>query len=188
MTARMRRTRGFTLLEVMMATAVLAVGTVSVLMVFGTALSFAHRRQGQQQLTQVLEEARTDARSLVNGYRPKMPAAGTVAKKGDRSAPVAAEDSGPTSPAGQGSETNPRNSTVFAAYQYTLRFDPVQRDVPEAGWRTTMTVNWGDGQSYQETLVITPDVIPDEEFASSSTYAEERAGLDKATKGTQETR
>lgn len=183
MTGPMRRSRGFTLLEVMMATAVLAVGTASVLMVFGTALSFAHRRQGQQQLSQVLAEARTDARSLVNSYRPKPPETGAAkpAGKGDP-----ASSAGPTTPAGQSAETNPRNSTVWAAYQYVLRFDPVQRDVPEAGWRTTVTVNWGDGQSYQESLVITPDVIPDDEFAYSRTYELERAGQDDATKGAKE--
>jgi hypothetical protein len=49
-------------------------------------------------------------------------------------------------------------------------------------------VNWGDGQAYQESMVIASDVIPDEEFAFSSTYAEERAGQDQGGKGTRETR
>jgi len=177
MIPRMRRSRGFTLLEVMMATAVLAVGTISVLMVFGTALSFAHRRQGQQQLTQVLQEARSDARALVNAYRaPKSGTAQASSASKDR----AATTTGLASPAGQDPETQPKNSAVFSAYSYTLRFDPVRREVPEAGWRTTVTVNWGDEQSYTESIVITSDVIPDEEFATSRTFEEERAGIDAA--------
>ncbi|MCE9634158.1 MAG: prepilin-type N-terminal cleavage/methylation domain-containing protein [Planctomycetes bacterium] len=177
MIPRMRRARGFTLLEVMMATAVLAVGTISVLMVFGTALSFAHRRQGQQQLTQVLQEARSDARALVNSYRPSKSGA---SQSGSAAKDRAANTTGVASPAGQDPETQPKNSTVFAAYTYKLRFEPVRRDVPESGWRTTVTVNWGDGQEYAEAIVITSDVIPDEEFASSKTYEEERAGIDAA--------
>lgn len=182
----MRRKAGFTLLEVMMALAILAVGTVSVLMVFGTALSFAHRRQGQQQLAQVLEEARTDARARVNLHRPGRAAAPAPAKpaKGKD----AAASSGISTPAGATPETEPRQSSVFAAYAYKLRFEPVQRELPEAGWRTTVTVNWGDGQEYRETLVVTPDWIPDEEFASSSSYEEERRGDDKGSKGSRETR
>jgi prepilin-type N-terminal cleavage/methylation domain-containing protein len=182
----MRRRSGFTLLEVMMALAILAVGTVSVLMVFGTALSFAHKRQGQQQLAQVLEEARTDARSKVNLYRAgKVVAAAPKPVKGSKDAPVRA---GIPTPAGSTPETEPRQSSVFAAYGYRLRFEPVRPDLLEAGWRTTVTVNWGDGQSYQETLVLTPDNIPDEEFASSTTYDEERRGEDQGSKGTRETR
>lgn len=181
---RMRRSRGFTLLEVMMATAVLAVGTISVLMVFGTALSFAHRRQGQQQLTQVLQEARADARALVNLYRPAAAVAGAKSATGKSAA--SASDS--STPAGAEAATQPKMSSVFAAYSYVLHFDPVQRGAPEAGWRTSVTVRWGDGQEYQESVVMSSDAIPDEEFAFSSTYAEERAGEDQAPKATRESR
>lgn len=162
-----------------MATAVLAVGTVSVLMVFGTALSFAHRRQGQQQLTQVLAEARTDARSLVNGFRPGKPSAKATSKSGGSSG-----SSQPT-PAGQTADTEPKQSTVFAAYTYTIHFEPVRRDAPESGWRADITVHWGDGQEYPESVVLTPDVIPDEEFGYSLTYQEERQG-DAGGKGVKE--
>ena len=175
MKRRMRSRQGFTLLEVMMATAVLAVGTISVLMVFGTALSFAHRRQGQQQLTQVLAEARTDARSLVNSYRPGKASAAAPKSGSKGGAPSA---SAQATPAGQTADTAPKASTVFSAYTYSLHFDPVRRDAPETGWRATVTVKWGDGQEYQQALVLVPDVIPDEEFGYSMTYEDERLGKD----------
>lgn len=178
----MRRKRGFTLLEVMMATVVLAVGTISVLMIFGTALAFAHRRQGKQQLTQVLEEARTEARAMVNAYRPNAPVKTVKPAPGAKGTPAPEV----RSPAGAQSQTEPKASTVFAAYRYTLRFEPVRREAPEAGWRTTVTVNWGDAQEYQETQVLASDTIQDEEFASSMTYAEERAGVQSGK--TRETR
>lgn len=195
-----RSSSGFTLLEVMMATAVLAVGTISVLMVFGTALSFAHRRQGQQQLAQVLEEARSHGRSLVNRYQaPKAAAAGAAAKSGTKDKPPAATAgsakdrkafvSTVSTPAGPATtDTEPKSSTVFAAYRYRLHFEPVRADAVEAGWKTTVVIEWGDGQSYQETLALRPDVIPDEEFASSISFAAERTGDDKGSKGTRESR
>jgi len=191
MTTTMRRSRGMTLLEVMIATAVLAVGTVSVLMVFGTALSFAHRRQGQQRLTQVVSEARSDARSMVNSFRaPKAGAAPAPAPKRDKGKDKGKGKSAvvdnPT-PAGNGPDTDPRQSSVFAAYSYQLHFEPVRPDLPDAGWRTTLTVRWGDGEEYSETHVFISDVIPEEEFKYSMTYEEERQG-EGDTKGTRETR
>lgn len=182
MPTRMRRDRGFTLLEVMMATTVLAVGTVSVLMVFGTAIAFAHRRQAQQELTQVVAEARSEARSLVNRWRPAKPVAPAPGKKPSKDEPVVV----PTTPAGAEAETAVKPSQVISGYQYSIRFDPVRRETPEAGWRTTITVTWGDRKSHQESRVLLADVIPDEELASSRTYEEERAAMEAA--GARETR
>lgn len=181
----MRRSRGFTLLEVMMATAILAVGTVSVLMVFGTAISFAHRRQGQQQLTQVLEEARSDARSLVNTFRPGGPRSGPGSASGSSRGGSQGASASAT-PAGEKPETDVRPSRVFAAYAYQIRFEPVRRDVPDAGWKTTVTVKWGEDKTYTETLVLAPDVIADEEFTTSVSWDDEQAG--RTGGGVRETR
>lgn len=169
------RRRGFTLLEVMMATSILAVGSVSVLMVFATATGFAHRRQAGQQLTQVLDEARSDARAHVNAYRPvsARPAAGARRRAGSSEKDAAAPSEFPGGPEGR---VPSKSSTVFQGYSYDLRFEPVVKGVPESGWRTTIRVTWGDAQEHVETTVFSPDVIPDEEFAYSLSYEEERAG------------
>lgn len=169
---RMSRLRGFTLLEVMMATAILAVGTVSVLMVFATATGFAHRRQADQQLSQVLDEARSDARAYVNAFRPPSAVPNPAVAKGrvKQQAPQA------DLPGGPGGVVAAKTSTVFAGYSYELKFEPLRRGAPEAGYKTLITVRWGDGQERTETIVVLPDVIPEEEFAYALTYEEEREG------------
>ena len=172
MARRMRRRRGFTLLEVMMATAILAVGTVSVLMVFATATGFAYRRQADQQLAQVLDEARSEARACVNAFRPPSSQPSPAVQKGrSKAAPPQAD-----LPGGPGGVRPATPSIVFSGYTYELKFEPLLKDLPEAGYRTTITVRWAGGQERVETFIVLPDVIPDEEFAYSKTYEEERAG------------
>lgn len=175
MGSSMRRRRGFSLLEVMLAIAVLAVGTVSVLMVFGTALSFAHRRQGHQQVAQVREEALTAARALVNAYRAPS-AAPSAAARGSKDKGAAA--GGAASPAGAGASTPATQSAAYAAYTWELHFAAVQPQVPDAGWTTTIVVKRGDREEHRETQTIVPDVIPESEFERSQSFAEEAAGKD----------
>lgn len=169
--ARARKASGFTLLEVMVATSILAVGTVSVLAVFASAVGFANRRQSQAELAQVLEEARSEARSLVDAFRPP---AGQTTKPKNSKTPVSAS----RLPGGDSGKVAEKGSKVFEGYRYDLTFEELARGVPEAGYRTTITVKWGEDQQYTETLAVLPTSIPDEEFAFSLSYEEERS--DKA--------
>jgi prepilin-type N-terminal cleavage/methylation domain-containing protein len=157
---------GFTLLEVMMATALLAVGAVSVLVVLASAAGFASQRQAQQRLTQVVEEARHEARAIANSFQPS-----STAQR----------------PGGDDGKTEIKQSTLYPGYGYELAFAFVDRDVPEAGYDVVVTVRYGDGLEHAEQLVVASDTIPDEEFAVSRTYEEERAGLDDR-EGRRETR
>jgi len=52
---------GFTLLEIMIALAILAVGSVCVLSTFAAAIALHMRREDDVRMTRVLEEARTEA-------------------------------------------------------------------------------------------------------------------------------
>lgn len=164
---RPNRSRGFTLLEVMLATSILAVGTVSVLMVFASALGFANRRQAGAQLTDVLDEARSEARVLVNAWRP--PSSATSASSKNRS-------SGTTLPYANDGVVPEKQSSLYDGYRFALKFDTVQRGVPEAGIRTTITVKWGDGLEKAETFVVLPSQIPMEEFTYSTTFDAESSG------------
>ncbi len=150
-----RARSGFTLLEVMLATSLLAVGAVSVMIVLATAAGYASQRQSQQRLTQVLGEARNDARTLVNQFRP-----GGDAKL----------------PGGQGGKTEPKQSALYPGYTYALAFTDVDAAVPEAGYQVLVTVTYGDGLEETESLIVSGDTIADDEFRTSRTYAEERAG------------
>jgi prepilin-type N-terminal cleavage/methylation domain-containing protein len=158
---------GFTLLEIMLATSILAVGTVSVLSVFATAVGFANRRQTQAELQQVLDEARSEARSLVDGFKAGKPAA---TKSGKRAGPVS------NLPGGPEGKVEEKTSSVYLGYRYALRFEHVVRDVPDAGFKATISVKWGDDLSHEETLTVLPGNIPAEEFTFSATHAEEQAG------------
>jgi prepilin-type N-terminal cleavage/methylation domain-containing protein len=158
---------GFTLLEVLMATSLLAVGAVSVLVVLATAAGYASQRQSQQRLTQVLEEARNSARTMVNSFVPSE------------------DDKLP----GKDDEPNEeQQSMLYPGFTYQLTFAPVDKDVPEAGFEVGVTVRFGDGQERTEVLVVGSDAVPDEEFSRSETYELEREGEADEDTGGRETR
>ncbi len=158
-TRRMRGTRtgdaGFTLLEVMMATSLLAVGAVSVLIVLAKAAGYAGQRQVQQRITQVLEEARNDARTRVNAFRPSDDA---------------------KTPGGDDARIDSKVSTLYPGFQYDLVFAAVNAAVPEAGFEVTVNVTYGDKQSHSEVLIVGSDSVANEEFETSITFELERAG------------
>jgi len=139
-----------------MATALLSVGAVSVLIVLASAAGYASQRQTQQRLTQVLEEARNDARTRVNKFRPT--------------------DSLKT-PGGEDSRVEPKTSTLYPGFSYDLAFAPVDGEVPEAGFEVAVTVTYGGDKSHGEILIVGSDAVADEEFESSTTYELERKGL-----------
>jgi len=65
-----RRARGFTLLEIMVAMAILAVGAVCVLSVFAAALMLHDERMDKVRTKLVLDEARTEAQAAWEIFRP----------------------------------------------------------------------------------------------------------------------
>ena len=65
-----RRERGFTLLEIMIALAVLAVGAVCVLSTFAAALALHMRREADVRMARVMEESRTEAQVAWDAWTP----------------------------------------------------------------------------------------------------------------------
>jgi prepilin-type N-terminal cleavage/methylation domain-containing protein len=62
--------RGFTLLEIMIALAILAVGAVCVLTTFATALALHMRRESDVRMARIMEESRTEAQTAWDAWSP----------------------------------------------------------------------------------------------------------------------
>lgn len=179
---RRAATRGFTLLEVLLATAILAVGTTSVLVVFATAAGMASQRQVNLRREQVVDEARHQAQAMVDAFKPSTgPASpapapeGPSAKKGGKAAttPVA------YAPA----KIEGKKSDRYDGFDYDLTFEPRDRAVPEKGYDVTIVVHYGGGElSTTATTTLMQTLIPPEEFATSQTWEQERKGLSQNDK------
>ena len=68
--ARAGRSRGFTLLEVLIAMSILAVGATSILAVYLKAVQFATERKEQNRLTEIYNHAHTHAQSIFDAWDP----------------------------------------------------------------------------------------------------------------------
>jgi prepilin-type N-terminal cleavage/methylation domain-containing protein len=67
---RAGRQGGFTLLEIMIALAILAVGAVCVLSTFAAALALHMRRESDVRMARVMEESRTEAQAAWDAWSP----------------------------------------------------------------------------------------------------------------------
>ena len=65
-----RTERGFTLLEIMIALAILAVGSICVLSTFAAAIALHMRRETDVRTARVLEEARVEAQAAWDLHKP----------------------------------------------------------------------------------------------------------------------
>jgi prepilin-type N-terminal cleavage/methylation domain-containing protein len=164
-------TGGFTLLEVLLATAIMAVGTTSVLVVMATAAGMASQRQVNLRREQVIDEARHYAQTCVDAFNPAK-AAGAAApapKKGGKS-DAAAIAYAPAKVEG-------KKSDRYDGFNYDLTFDPRDRAVPEKGYDVTIVVHYGGGElSATATTTLMQTLVPMEEFETSVTWEEERKG------------
>ncbi len=145
-----------------MATALLAIGAMSVMVVLATATGFASNRQTKQRLAQVLEEAGNEAKATVNEF---------VASK-DRSLP--GDEDGVIAE---------KRSELWEGFGYELKFAPVDKEFPEAGFEVQVVVRYGDDLEQHDTLYVNKTLISEEEFMASTTYEEERAGSADETGG-----
>ena len=169
---------GFTLLEVLLATAIMAVGTTSVLVVIATAAGMASQRQVLQRREQVIDEARHDAQAIVNSFRPGTPEAG-VAKIGTGKGTTKQQPAFKTAP----DTVTDRGSTRFGGFSYDLAFQSRDRTVPEKGYDVGITIHYGGGElSYATSTTVIATAILEDEFKSSATWLDEQKGLQGGNK------
>ena len=176
---RKTRTGGFTLLEVLLSTVILAVGTTSVLVVFATAAGMASQRQVNLRREQVLDEARHHAQAMVDAWRPAKGSAPATAPKASKKTDTAASSAAAYAPA----KIEGRKSDRYDGFVYDLTFEPRDRAVPEKGFDVTMVVHYGGGElSATASTTLMQTLIPEDEFTSSTTWEEERKGLANSSK------
>jgi len=181
---RRRPNGGFTLLEVLLATAIMAVGTTSVLLVIATAAGKASNRQLGVRRQQVLDEARHDAQAMIDAFEPGTPDTSTQVistKKGGGKA-VMSTKSAPE-------KVLAKKSSRYDGFTYDIAFDAKDPMIPEMGFDVTITLHYGGGElEYAApTASMIGKTIPDSEFLRSATYLEEQkapssAGKTKETK------
>jgi hypothetical protein len=168
---RRRASLGFTLLEVLLATGIMAVGTTSVLVVIATAAGMASQRQVGVRREQVLDEARHDAQAMVDAFDPGVP--NTLpqvisTKKGDAK-PQSLVKQAPDKVVG-------KRSSRYDGFSYDIAFDAKDPSVPEMGFDVSITLHYGGGEiEYPApTMSMISKTISDDEFKRSSTYLEEQ--------------
>ena len=168
---RKRLTGGFTLLEVLLATAIMAVGTTSVLVVIATAAGMASQRQVGVRREQVIDEARHDAQAMIDAFDPGAPdtTPQVVATKKGAAKPQFTTRRAPDRVVG-------KKSSRYDGFTYDIAFDAKDPLVPEMGFDVGITLHYGGGEltyAAPSTSLITK-TIADAEFARSATYLEEQ--------------
>lgn len=176
---RKKNADGFTLLEVMMATVLLAVGSVSIIMVLTSAAAYATRRAEIQKMTQVFEEARAHAQAEVNRFVPKdgraVPgpqkdaAEGKAAKKAD------------DSDADESELEHSIESQLCSGYSFTIDYTPVAAGSADRGFEATIAVYQNVTRLQTRTIVVASDTISLAEFQTSTTFEQERKGADDSS-------
>src|SRR6185295_2675294 len=135
-----RRNKGFTLLEVLLATGIMAVGTTSVLVVIATAAGMASQRQVNVRREQVLDEARHEAQAAIDAFEPSAPDA-TVQKIETKKGAA----KGPVQTARAPDKIVARKSSRYDGFNYDVSFDAKDPLVPEAGFDVQITLHYGGG-------------------------------------------
>ncbi len=179
---RRRASPGFTLLEVLIATAIMAVGTTSVLVVIATAAGMASKRQIDLRREQVLDEARHVAQAKVDEFHP---APGPTTTK----VQVISTNSKNAAPAANAGKHAPdkivgAKSERYDGFTYDVTFAAKDPLVPEMGFDVDVTLHYGGGElSYSApTTSMIGKTIPDFEFERSATYVEEQSAPTDAGK------
>jgi prepilin-type N-terminal cleavage/methylation domain-containing protein len=170
-TMRRRVSLGFTLLEVLLATAIMAVGTTSVLVVIATAAGMASQRQVGVRREQVVDEARHEAQAMVDAFDPGVPETGpqVIATRSGAAKPASSTKQAPDKVIG-------KKSSRYEGFSYDLAFDPKDPAVPEMGFDVSITLHYGGGElTYAApTASMISKTISDDEFKRSITYLEEQ--------------
>ena len=179
---RGKDSEGFTLLEVLMATVLLAAGSVSIIMVLTAAAASARSRIDSKRLSEVRKEALRYAQSEVDafvptervkvpGKRPEAPARKPGAKDEDA---AAVEDDG-----------TEIESTLYRLYGFSIAYAPVDPAAPDAGFEARISIRVNGKEVDADDVIVARNSILQSEFETSITYEQERKGTDDTDTGSE---
>ena len=163
------RQSGFTLLEVMIAMSILAVGATSILAIFVAALSFQTQRVEDNRITELYNFAREHAQISFNAWDPAQEAGDKTKKKGPKE--IKADLT--TYETAQESQ-DPLVMHAFEKYpgfKYEVRWTPYDLAVGDSSWVAHITIIRLSGQPDESVHwtkeVLTRSGVPVGEFFSS---------------------
>lgn len=173
----LRREKGFTLLEVMIAMSILAVGATSILSVFVAAISFHTKRVEENRITEIYNHVKQHAEIAFETFDP------TRLKPGERQLPkpilVDLNDSA--------SETSPDPMVQeafrkFPGFKYEVRFEENRWAVSGSSVVANITIyrlSGSSDQAFRSKEFLTRSGTPIHEFWTSPSMRErDKQGLD----------
>ena len=168
MQQRARQT-GFTLLEVLIAMSILAVGATSILAIFVAALSFQTQRVEDNRITELYNFAREHAQVTFNSWDPAIEEAGQKQKKGPKE--IKADLTTYEAAQASGDPLVLDAFEKFPGFRYEIRWSPYELSVGDSSWVAHITIFRLSGQADESTYwnkeILTRSGVPVGEFFSS---------------------
>ena len=168
MNKRARQT-GFTLLEVLIAMSILAVGATSILAIFVAALSFQTQRVEDNRITELYNFAREHAQVAFNAWDPALESDDGQGKKGPKE--IKADLTSYEAAQASGDKLAVDAFERFPGFRYEIRWSPYELSVGDSSWVAHITIFRLSGQPDQSTYwnkeILTRSGVPVGEFFSS---------------------
>lgn len=166
-----RRQSGFTLLEVMLAMSILAVGATSILSIFVAAISFHTKRVEENRITEIYNHVRLHAEIAFETFDP------TRVREGEKPLPKPiVADLTDWSQAIQNPDPMIRSvAKKFAGFKYEVRFEDNRFAVSGSSVVANITIyplSGSSEQAFQTKEFLTRSGTPIQEFWSSPSLAE----------------
>ena len=182
MARRASAERGFTLIEVLIAMSILAVGAASILSIFVWAIAFQSKRHEENRLKDLYNHAYTHARAKFNEFDP------TAVQKGQPIVPgkIVADLRDPAAARGSPDKMIREAAEKYPGFQYIITFEDNDLAVPGASVVVDIEIRGlsGERDPSSHKWFLTRDSAPRGEwFRSPSMEERDSKGQSPGTKG-----
>ena len=178
-----RRDKGFTLIEVLIAMSILAVGAASILSIFVWAVAFQQRRHEENRIKDLYNHALTHARAKFNEFDPTSVPSGQPVVP----AKIVADLTDPVAARGSPDKMIRDAAEKYPGFMYTIVFEDNDLAVPGASVVVDIEIRGLSGErdpSTSHKCFLTRDSAPRGEwFRSPSLEERDSKGQRAGTKG-----